>query len=84
MGVLTMKAMDYNRPKMPKSFGGMSGGGLWRVYFSEEESGTKIVGTMLCGIVSWQIDEAHLACQGWDRIDQGLIPIVREKIQIGT
>jgi len=83
-GLLTMKAMDYNRHEMPESFGGMSGGGLWRVYFAEDENETKIVGTMLCGVVSWQIDETHLACQGWDRIDQGLIPVVREKIKMGS
>jgi hypothetical protein len=81
-GLLTMKAMDYNRREMPESFGGMSGGGLWRAYFAEGENETKIVGTMLCGVVSWQIDETHLACQGWDRIDQGLVPALRGNIRI--
>jgi hypothetical protein len=80
-GLLTMKAMDYNRPEMPKSFGGMSGGGLWRVYFADDENKAEIVGTMLCGVASWQIDETHLACQGWDRIDQGLVPAVRKNIR---
>jgi hypothetical protein len=36
---------------------------------------------MLCGIASWQIDERKIACQGWDRIDQALIPAVRKKLQ---
>lgn len=77
-GLLTVKAMDYNLHELPKLFGGMSGGGLWRVYFVEDEHESRIVDAMLCGIVSWQIDDLHLACQGWDRIDQGLVPKVRE------
>jgi hypothetical protein len=81
-GLLTMKAMDYNSHQLPKCFGGMSGGGLWRIYFAEDQKEAKIIGTMLCGVVSWQIDETQLACQGWDRIDQGLIPAIREKLQI--
>jgi hypothetical protein len=80
-GLLTVKAMEYNLHELPKSFGGMSGGGLWRVYFVEDEKETKIVATMLCGIASWQIDGTKIACQGWDRIDQALIPAVREKLQ---
>jgi hypothetical protein len=79
-GLLTMKAMDYNLQELPKCFGGMSGGGLWRIYFVEDEE-SKIVATMLCGVASWQIDDRKIACQGWDRIDQGLIPTVREKLQ---
>jgi hypothetical protein len=80
-GLLTVKAMDYNLHELPKSFGGMSGSGLWRVYFTEDEKGADIVDVMLCGIISWQIDDHHLACQGWDRINQGLIPAVRRNLQ---
>jgi hypothetical protein len=80
-GLLTVKALDYNLHELPKSFGGMSGGGLWRVYFVEDEKESEIVATMLCGIVSWQIDDTKVACQGWDRIDQGLVPAIREKLQ---
>jgi hypothetical protein len=29
--------MDYNLHELPKSFGGMSCGGLWRIYFVEDE-----------------------------------------------
>ncbi|UPJ48685.1 hypothetical protein IVB30_37625 [Bradyrhizobium sp. 200] len=82
-GLLTFKAMEYNLHELPKSFGGMSGGGVWRVYFNEGEHESKIVATMLCGIASWQIDDKNIACQGWDRIDQALVPVVREKIQLG-
>jgi hypothetical protein len=80
-GLLTFKAMDYNLNALPKRFGGMSGGGVWRVYFVEDDKGAKIVATVLCGIASWQIDATLIACQGWDRIDQGLVSAVRDKIQ---
>jgi hypothetical protein len=79
-GLLTMRAMDYNLNELPKSFGGMSGGGLWRVYFQEGVQESMVVDMMLCGIASWQIDDRHIACQGWDRIDQALVRTVREKI----
>jgi hypothetical protein len=55
--------------------------GLWRIYFVENANATKIVATMLCGIVSWQIDDTRIACQGWDRIDHALVPEVREKFR---
>jgi hypothetical protein len=80
-GILTFEAMKYNLHELPKSFGGMSGGGVWRIYFVENENDTKIVATMLCGIASWQIDDMKIACQGWDRIDQALVPNVREKFR---
>lgn len=34
-GLLTVEAMDYNLDELPKSFGGMSGGGLWRIFARE-------------------------------------------------
>jgi hypothetical protein len=80
-GLLTFDAMDYNLKELPKSFGGMSGGGLWRIYFVEDENGPKLIATILCGVASWQIDDRKIACQGWDRIDQGLIPTVRENLK---
>lgn len=81
-GLLTVKAMPYNLHELPKSFGGMSGSGLWRVYFTEDEKEAHIVATVLCGITSWQIDDTTLACQGWDRIDQALVPAVRNNIRV--
>ncbi len=81
-GLLTMEAMSYNLDKLPKNFGGMSGGGLWRIYFVETETECNIIAITLCGIVSWQIDDTKIACQGWDRIDQGLIPTIREKLRL--
>lgn len=82
-GLLTVEAMDYNVNELPKSFGGMSGGGLWRIYFvREDERESQIVDTILCGVASWQIDDRKIACQGWDRIDQGLIPAIRDKLRL--
>jgi hypothetical protein len=82
-GLLTFKAMDYNLPHLPSCFGGMSGGGVWRAYFEEDENGPRVVEAMLCGVTSWQIDATTLACQGWDRIDQALITKVRENLKFG-
>ncbi len=79
-GLLTFKAMDYNLPHLPRSFGGMSGGGVWRAYFEEGAHGSRVVEMMLCGVASWQIDATTLACQGWDRIDQALVQKVRENL----
>jgi hypothetical protein len=81
-GLLTMEPMEYNRHELPKSFGGMSGGGLWRIYFVESEKESRIVSTTLVGVASWQVPgTTTLACQGWDRIDQCLIPSVRENLK---
>lgn len=53
-GLLTVKAIPYNLHELPESFGGMSGGGLWRVYFTEDEKESRIVAKVLCGVASWQ------------------------------
>jgi len=83
-GLLTFKAMDYNLHELPKSFGGMSGGSVWRIYVEEDDKGSRIVEAMLAGVASWQIDATTLACQGWDRIDQALIVKVRENLKFGS
>jgi len=60
-----------------------SGAPLWRIYFVEDDAAApKIIETVLCGIVSWQIAGGRkIARQGWDRIDQALIPKVRENLR---
>ena len=72
------------RENLPNSFGGMSGGGVWRIYYDESKKGDDaFVAAMLCGIVSWERkDEKQVACQGWDRIDQALIPEVLKALPI--
>jgi hypothetical protein len=81
-GLLVVNALEYNIDKMPESFGGMSGGGLWRAYFVDGQDGPRLVETVLCGVASYQIDSRKIACQGWDRIDQALIPTVRENLKL--
>jgi hypothetical protein len=84
-GLLAFDPMEYNMEKLPVSFGGMSGGGVWRIHYVETESGPKIVDKALWGVASWQYpDSPKLACQSWDRIDQGLIPAVRQNLQWGN
>lgn len=80
-GLLTMDAMKYNLHELPESFGGLSGAGLWRVYFEQDEQESRFIATMLCGVVSWQVDGTKIAAQGWDRIDQALIPAIRDKLR---
>lgn len=79
-GLLTMECMDYNVPELPKCFGGNSGGGLWRLYLKVIESGGyELVQSRLCGIASFQLDHTHIMCQGFDRIEQLLVPAIRER-----
>jgi hypothetical protein len=82
-GLLRFEPKDRDE-NLPGSFGGMSGGGVWRVYYDEDKEGDDALSiTMLCGIASWErADEKEIACQGWDRIDQGLIPHVRKALPL--
>lgn len=76
-GLLIFELAETDRGELPNSFGGMSGGGLWRFYFTEENGGFTITEMMLLGVASYErADNRKLACQGWARIDQGLISTV--------
>jgi hypothetical protein len=78
-GLMTLECMDYNISELPKCFGGNSGGGLWRLYLNMTDGGGyELVQARLCGIASFQLDQAHILCQGFDRIDQALIPEIRK------
>jgi hypothetical protein len=57
---------------------------VWRIYYDESKEGDDALSTaMLCGVASWQrTDEKEIACQGWDRVDQALIPKVREALPV--
>lgn len=81
-GLLIIDALEYNIPDLPKNFGGMSGGGLWRTYYSEDAVGKKSIQTVLIGVASWQIDDRKIACQGWNRIDGVLIPLIRTNLKL--
>ena len=79
-GLLTLQCMDYNLPDLPKSFGGNSGGGLWRTYLrGSSAAGYELLETRLCGITSFQLDQTRVNCQGFDRIEQALIPAIRKQ-----
>lgn len=81
-GLLTFEPMNYELEKLPKSFGGMSGAGLWRIYFDEKSA--TIVQAVLVGVAAWEDEDGRkITCQGWDRIDQGLIPTVRKDLPSG-
>ncbi len=84
--LLRFQTADDDPDKLPNDFGGLSGSGLWRLHFADHGAGNfEIIEKNLWGIISWQIDKQDnrgaVAGQGWDRIDQGLIPCVRKNLQ---
>jgi hypothetical protein len=86
LGLLHFQTIDEDPEKLPKHFGGLSGSGLWRIHFVDHGEGKfEITEKRLWGIASWQVNTKNntgaIVGQGWDRIDQGLIPGVREKLQ---
>jgi len=78
-GLYEVELRESDLQKLPLSFGGVSGGGLWRVYFVEKQGEGEITGIMLAGIASWEQGKT-IACQGYERIYQGLVLGVREKL----
>jgi len=80
-GVMTFECMGYNARQLPKSFGGTSGGGLWRMYIADEPDGSyRTLETRLVGIASFQRDAKHIMCQAFQRIEQCLVPGIRENL----
>jgi hypothetical protein len=79
-GVMALECMEYNAADLPKSFGGTSGGGLWRAYLNVDEDGSYTeVETRLCGIASYQQDAMHIVCQGFERIEQALVVTIHRR-----
>ncbi len=80
-GIMTLECMDYNIPELPQSFGGNSGGGLWRVYLADEPDGSyRSLDIRLVGIASFQRDATHIMCQAFQRIEQCLVPAIRQNL----
>jgi hypothetical protein len=84
--LLRFQTIDDDPEKLPRDFGGLSGSGLWRIHFVDHGAGKfDIIEKRLWGVASWQIDKQNnsgaVAGQGWDRIDQALIPCVRDNFQ---
>jgi hypothetical protein len=78
-GQMTLQCMDYNVAALPSSFGGTSGGGVWRMYANVASNGSyEEVQTRLCGVASFQPDATHIICQSFERINQALIPEIRK------
>lgn len=82
-GLVRFQTTDKDSDKLPKDFGGLSGSGLWRIHYLDHGNGKyEITEKRLWGITSWQIDKIKntgaIAGQGWDRIDQSLVPMVRK------
>lgn len=84
--LLRFQTIDDDPEKLPRDFGGLSGSGLWRIHFVDHGEGRfDILEKRLWGITSWQVDKQNnrgaVAGQGWDRIDQALIPSIRENLK---
>lgn len=76
----TLECFEENRRDLPESFGGTSGGGLWRVYVRQRQDGKfEAIHHRLIGIASREIrGRPHLInCQGWKRIDATLEEVRR-------
>jgi hypothetical protein len=69
----TLECFKQNLPDLPDSFGGTSGGGLWRVYVRILEDGTcEPVHHRLIGIASREVKDTppRITCQGIGRIEK--------------
>lgn len=81
-GLLRFQPVGPWKEELPKSFGGTSGAGLWRAIFDEDGDRLTLREVFLCGVAAQEIrDTKEIICQGWDRIDQALMPKVREHIR---
>lgn len=84
--LLQFQTIDNAPEKLPRHFGGLSGSGLWRIHFADHGAGKfTIIEKRLWGIASWQVNTQNntgaVTGQGWDRIDQALIPSIRVNLQ---
>jgi hypothetical protein len=76
----TLECFEENLPDLPESFGGTSGGGLWRVYVHRREDGSfEGVHHRLIGIASSEVNGAppRITCQGMGRIEMMLESVRR-------
>ena len=79
--LITLECFEENIPDLPDSFGGKSGGGLWRVYARKREDGSfETVYHRLIGIASSEDKGTppRIACQGIGRIDMMLEGVRRQ------
>ena len=68
----TLECFKENLPDLPDSFGGTSGGGLWRVYVRKGDDGSfEAVHHRLIGIASQEdkCSPPRITCQGMGRVE---------------
>jgi hypothetical protein len=69
----TLECFEQNVPDLPASFGGTSGGGLWRVYARQDTEGSfEAVHHRLMGIASREeldFSPPRIICQGMGRVE---------------
>jgi hypothetical protein len=67
----TLECFEENLPDLPDSFGGTSGGGLWRVYVRKRDDSFEAVHHRLIGIASREEKGSppRITCQGMGRIE---------------
>jgi hypothetical protein len=68
----TLECFEENLPDLPDSFGGTSGGGLWRVYMRKRDDGSfEAVHHRLIGIASREDKGSppRITCQGMGRVE---------------
>jgi hypothetical protein len=73
-------------PDLPGSFGGTSGGGLWRVYVREQDDGNfEAVHHRLIGIASGENKGSppRITCQGMGRVE-AMLEDVRRRMSGGS
>jgi hypothetical protein len=69
---ITLECFEQNIPDLPESFGGTSGGGLWRVYTRKRHDGSfEAVHHRLIGIASREEKSSppRIICQGMGRVE---------------
>jgi hypothetical protein len=80
----TLECYQENLPDLPKSFGGTSGGGLWRVYLRKRQDGSlEALHHRLIGIASREDrgTPPRITCQGLGRIE-AMLKIVRKELGV--
>ena len=68
----TLECFKENLPDLPDSFGGTSGGGLWRVYVRKRDDGSfEAIHHRLIGIASQEDKSSppRITCQGMGRVE---------------
>ncbi|MCW5692027.1 MAG: hypothetical protein KIT48_06655 [Pseudolabrys sp.] len=80
--ILEFSATTYPDFPLPSSFAGVSGGALWRIYFTEQEGAPEIVAKRLLGVPFYESPKARgmqISCHGPLSVYGRLYDLVAEK-----